>query len=106
MGEPLAFLVVGTSQRFHPKGCNATPRGVVKWAISPEHGACAEHPVHTRRDRTVNILLLVIIIIAIILAVTGGFVASIHWLLWVGIVVLVVAAIVWLVRALTGSRRV
>jgi hypothetical protein len=54
----------------------------------------------------VNILLLVIIIVAIILAVTGGFVASIHWLLWVGIVILVIAAIVWLVRVLTGSRRV
>jgi hypothetical protein len=53
-----------------------------------------------------NILLIVIAIIAIILLFTGGFVASIHWLLWVGIVLLVIAVIVWLVRLLTGSRRV
>jgi hypothetical protein len=53
-----------------------------------------------------NILFLVIIIIAIILAITGGFVASIHWLLWVGIVVLVIAVIFWLIRVLTGSRKV
>jgi hypothetical protein len=53
-----------------------------------------------------NILLIVIAIIAVILLFTGGFVASIHWLLWVGIVLLVIAVIVWLVRMLTGSRRV
>ncbi len=52
-----------------------------------------------------NILLIIIAIIAIVLLFTGGFVASIHWLLWVGIVLLVIAAIVWLVRMLTGSRR-
>jgi hypothetical protein len=57
-------------------------------------------------NRTMNILLIVVIIIAIILAITGGIVASIHWLLWVGIVVLVIAVIIWLVRVLTGRRRV
>ena len=45
-------------------------------------------------------------VIAIILLLTGGFVSSLNFLLWVGIVLLVIAAIVFLVRMLTGSRRV
>ncbi|GAA1439224.1 hypothetical protein [Leifsonia poae] len=53
-----------------------------------------------------NILLIVIAVIAIILLFTGGFVSSLNFLLWVGIVLLVIAAIVFLVRMLTGSRRV
>ncbi|MGO4593152.1 hypothetical protein AB4Z18_04950 [Leifsonia sp. 2TAF2] len=53
-----------------------------------------------------NILLIVIAVIAIILLLTGGFVSSLNFLLWVGIVLLVLAVIVWLVRMLTGSRRV
>src|SRR3954447_13957227 len=53
-----------------------------------------------------NILLIVIAIIAIILLLTGGFVSSLNFLLWVGIILLVIAVIVWLVRMLTGSRRV
>jgi hypothetical protein len=53
-----------------------------------------------------NILLIVIAIIAIILLLTGGFVQSLNFLLWVGIILLVLAIIVWLVRMLTGSRRV
>lgn len=53
-----------------------------------------------------NIFLIIIAVIAIILLLTGGFVAAIHWLLWVGIVLLVIAVIVWLVRLLTGRRKV
>ena len=53
-----------------------------------------------------NILLIVIAVIAIVLLLTGGFVSSLNFLLWVGIVLLVLAVIVWLVRLLTGSRRV
>jgi hypothetical protein len=53
-----------------------------------------------------NILLIIIAIIAIILLLTGGFVQSLNFLLWVGIVLLVIAVIVWLVRMMTGSRRV
>ncbi|WP_374009175.1 hypothetical protein [Leifsonia sp. LS-T14] len=53
-----------------------------------------------------NILLIVIAVIAIILLLTGGFVSSLNFLLWVGIVLLVLAVIIWLVRMLTGSRRV
>ena len=50
-----------------------------------------------------NILL---IVIAVILLFTGGFVQSLNFLLWVGIVLLVIAVIIWLVRMLTGSRKV
>jgi hypothetical protein len=53
-----------------------------------------------------NILLIVIAVIAIILLLTGGFVSSLNFLLWVGIVLLVLAVIVFLVRVLTGNRRV
>ena len=53
-----------------------------------------------------NILLIIIAIVAIILLLTGGFVQSLNFLLWVGIVLLVIAVIVWLVRMMTGSRRV
>jgi hypothetical protein len=53
-----------------------------------------------------NILLIIVAIIAVILLFTGGFVQAVNWLLWVGIVLLVLAIIVWIVRALTGRRRV
>ena len=53
-----------------------------------------------------NILLIIVAVIAIILLFTGGLVESLQFLLWVGIVLLVLAVIVWLVRMLTGSKRV
>ncbi len=53
-----------------------------------------------------NILLIVIAVIAIILLLTGGFVSSLNFLLWVGIILLVLAVIVFLIRMLMGSRRV
>ena len=53
-----------------------------------------------------NILVIVIAIIAVILLLTGGFVSSLNFLLWVGIVLLVIALIVFLLRFLTGNRRV
>ena len=51
-----------------------------------------------------NILLIIIAIIAVILLFTGGFVQSLNFLLWVGIILLVLAVIIWLVRMLTGNR--
>jgi hypothetical protein len=51
-----------------------------------------------------NILLVVIIVIAIILAITGGLLHALGFLLWVGIVLLVIAVIVWLVRSISGRR--
>ena len=53
-----------------------------------------------------NILLIIVAIVAIILLFTGGFVQSLNFLLWVGIVLLAIAVIVLLVRMLTGNRSV
>jgi hypothetical protein len=53
-----------------------------------------------------NLLFIIIIIVAIILAITGGFVSSLNFLLWVGIILLVLAVIAWLIRSLTGRSRV
>ena len=53
-----------------------------------------------------NILLIIVAIIAVILLFTGGFVESLQFLLWVGIILLAIAVIVWLVRMMSGSRRV
>jgi hypothetical protein len=52
-----------------------------------------------------NTLLIVIAVIAVILLVTGGFVQSLQFLLWVGVVLLVLAVIVFLVRSLSGKKR-
>ena len=49
-----------------------------------------------------NILALIIAIVAVILLFTGGFVSSLQFLLWVGIVLLVIAVIVWLIRFISG----
>ncbi|WP_170154386.1 hypothetical protein [Protaetiibacter intestinalis] len=51
-----------------------------------------------------NILGIIIAIIAIVLLFTGGFVQSLNFLLWVGIVLLVIAAIVFLLRFISGRR--
>jgi hypothetical protein len=51
-----------------------------------------------------NILIAIIAIVAVILLFTGGFVQSLNFLLWVGIILLVIAAIVWLLRFLSGRR--
>lgn len=51
-----------------------------------------------------NILLIVVIIIAVILAITGGLVSSLQFLLWVGIVLAVIAVIAWILRSMTGRR--
>lgn len=53
-----------------------------------------------------NILVVVIAVIAIVLLLTGGFVQSLNFLIWVGIVLLVVAAIVFLLRFISGNKRV
>lgn len=51
-----------------------------------------------------NILILLIVIIAIAMLLTGGFVSTLNFLLWVGLVLLALAVIVWLIRFLTGRR--
>lgn len=49
-------------------------------------------------------LAIVIAIIAIILLITGGFVQSLNFLLWVGLVLLVIAIIAFLLRSMSGRK--
>jgi hypothetical protein len=51
-----------------------------------------------------NLLLIIIGVIAVVLLLTGGFVQSLNFLLWVGIVLAVIALIIWLVRMISGRR--
>jgi amino acid transporter len=51
-----------------------------------------------------NTLLIVVAVIAVILLVTGGFVQSLNFLLWVGVVLLIIAVISFLVRSMSGRR--
>lgn len=52
-----------------------------------------------------NWLFAIIIIIAIILAIVGGFIEAVNFLLWVGLILLILAVIAWLIRSLTGRNR-
>jgi len=52
----------------------------------------------------VNIFALIIIIIAVILLLTGGLVESLQFLLWIGIVLAVIAVVLWLLRSVTGRK--
>jgi len=51
-----------------------------------------------------NTVLVIVAIVAIVLLLTGGFVQSLNFLLWVGVVLLVVAVIAFLARSITGRR--
>jgi hypothetical protein len=53
---------------------------------------------------TMNMLLIVVAIIAVVLLLTGGFVQSLNFLLWVGVILLVIAVISFLVRSMSGRR--
>ena len=59
-----------------------------------------------KKGRPMNILLIIVIVIAVILAITGGLVQSLQFLLWVGLVLLAIAVIAWLIRSISGSRKV
>lgn len=51
-----------------------------------------------------NLLLVIIAVVAVALLITGGVASSLNFLLWVGLVLLIIAAIVWLMRYLGGRR--
>jgi hypothetical protein len=51
-----------------------------------------------------SILFVIIAIVAIILAITGGLVQGLNFLLWVGIILLVLAIIAFLIRSISGRR--
>ena len=53
-----------------------------------------------------NILFVIVAIIAIVLLLTGGFVQSLNFLLWVGVVLLILAVIAFLIRMISGRRSV
>jgi len=53
-----------------------------------------------------NILFVIVAVIAIVLLITGGFVQSLNFLLWVGVVLLVLAVIAFLMRMVSGRRSV
>nr|WP_274635581.1 hypothetical protein [Microbacterium bovistercoris] len=51
-----------------------------------------------------SILLIILAVIAIVLLFVGGFIAAVKWLLWVGLILLVIAVIAWLLRVIAGRR--
>jgi uncharacterized membrane protein len=52
-----------------------------------------------------NLLLIIVVIVAIVLAITGGLVQSLNFLLWVGLVLAAIAIIAWLLRRLSSGTR-
>jgi hypothetical protein len=61
-------------------------------------------PTTQKESNVVNILLIVIAVIAVILLITGGLGSTLHFLLWIGAVLLILAIIVFLVRFITNRR--
>ncbi|WP_172582439.1 hypothetical protein [Subtercola boreus] len=53
-----------------------------------------------------DILVVIIAVVAVVLLITGGVAPSLNFLIWVGLVLLVIALIVFLLRFITGNRRV
>ncbi len=51
-----------------------------------------------------NILLVIVAVIAIVLLITGGIGSTLHFLLWIGGILLLIAIIVALVRFISGRR--
>ncbi len=51
-------------------------------------------------------LFVILAIIAIILLFVGGFVQAVNFLLWVGVILLIIAVIGWLFRFISGRRTV
>jgi hypothetical protein len=51
-----------------------------------------------------NILLIIVAVVAIVLLFTGGFVSSLSFLLWVGLILLIIAVIAFLIRLISGRR--
>jgi hypothetical protein len=47
---------------------------------------------------------IIIAIIAVILLITGGIVQSLNFLLWIGMVLLILAVITYLLRSISGRK--
>jgi hypothetical protein len=52
----------------------------------------------------VNIVLIALAVLAVVMLIVGGAVAALKFLLWVGLVLLIVSGIAFLVRVFTGRR--
>jgi cytochrome b subunit of formate dehydrogenase len=57
-----------------------------------------------REGQKMSILFVIIAIVAIVLAITGGIIHALGFLLWVGIVLLILAVIAFLIRSISGRR--
>ncbi|MDJ0350893.1 hypothetical protein [Cryobacterium sp. PH29-G1] len=51
-----------------------------------------------------NPLLIIVAIVAVVLLITGGLVQSLQFLIWVGIVLAIVAVIMFLMRSISGRK--
>jgi drug/metabolite transporter (DMT)-like permease len=49
-------------------------------------------------------LLIVLALIGIVLLILGGVIQAVQFLLWIGLVLLILAAIAFLLRVITGRR--
>ncbi|WP_022884548.1 hypothetical protein [Glaciibacter superstes] len=53
-----------------------------------------------------NLLLIIVAVVAVVLLITGGLVESLQFLLWVGIVLAIIAVIMFLLRSISGRKSV
>ncbi|WP_167395138.1 hypothetical protein [Cryobacterium aureum] len=53
-----------------------------------------------------NPLLIIVAIVAVVLLITGGLVQSLQFLIWVGIVLAIIAVIMFLMRSMSGRKSV
>lgn len=60
--------------------------------------------IPAEKRKTINTLLIVAGVIAIVLLLVGGFTPALNFLLWVGLIILVVAVIGWLLSFASGRR--
>ncbi|MDJ0338601.1 hypothetical protein [Cryobacterium sp. PH31-O1] len=51
-----------------------------------------------------NPLLIIVAVVAVVLLITGGLVQSLQFLLWVGIVLAIIAVIMFLMRSMSGRK--
>lgn len=58
------------------------------------------------RSPKMNLLLIIVAVVAVILLITGGLVETLNFLLWVGIVLAIIAVILFLMRSISGRRSV
>ena len=63
-----------------------------------------ELPAHEGKGRIMNPLLIIVAIVAVVLLITGGLVQSLQFLLWVGIVLAILAVIMFLMRSMSGRK--